>query len=171
MEAISARAGVGVASVYRYFPSRGAIYAEISRRLHRKFLSQLREVLAEPAPLDVVVHRVCRVAVEGPGVSRELRRCLNAMVPISWSQESAEEVYRAAIEEIHRHLAQHLDPPPKDLAERVFVAFSSSRGVIMLSMLFPDLAPSSEDLIRHMARGTLSVLVGDDVPPIGGGSG
>jgi len=160
MDAFAERAGVGVASVYRYFPSRGAIYAEISRRLHRKFLSQLREVLARSfSSVDETVTAVCRVVVDGPGVSRELRRCLNAAVPLSWSQESADDTYRVAITEIVVWLTENMEAPPADLPQRVFVAFSGARGAIMMAMLFPDLAPESEKLIQYMAHGTLGYLL------------
>lgn len=163
LNAIAERAGVGVASVYRYFPSKGAIYAEISRRLHRKFLEQLRCVLAEPpGDLRGAVRKVCEVVVVGPAISPALRRCLNVIIPVSWSQESADDVFGAAIREITAWLTANIPSPPDNLAERVFVAFSAGRGLVAMSMVFPDLAPSSEALIDHMTRGTLCFLLGDD---------
>lgn len=159
IETIALRAGVGVASVYRYFPNRGAIYAEISRRLHRQFLAQLREVLtAPPRDLEMVVADVCRVVVEGPRATRELRRCLNAAVPLSWSQESASEVYGTAMTEMVAWLRAHLYAPPKDLDQRVFVAFSLVRGSVMMAMMFPERAPPDARLIEHMVRGVMGVL-------------
>lgn len=162
LQTLAERAGVGVASVHRYFPSKGAIYAEISRRLHRKFLHQLRGVLAEPSSdLRSVVRKVCEVVVIGPAVSPALRRCLNTVIPISWSQESADEVYATAMQEITSWLRANLPDPPDDLPERVFVAFSASRGLVVMSMVFPQMAPSTEALIEHMTRGTLCHLLGD----------
>jgi AcrR family transcriptional regulator len=159
METIASRAGVGVASIYRYFPNRGAIYAEISRRLHRRFLAQLREELAVPSrDLATMVVAVCRVVVQGPAVSRELRRSLNGAVPMSWSQESASEVYGVAMAEIAVWLQGNLPEPPADLEQRVFVAFSGVRGAIMMAMLFPERAPPDEKLIALMAGGVLGVL-------------
>jgi len=38
VNAIAACAGVGGASIYRYFPNKHAIHAEIARRLRRDFL-------------------------------------------------------------------------------------------------------------------------------------
>ncbi len=165
LQAIAERAGVGVASLHRYFPSKGAIYAEISRRLHRKFLLQLRAVLTEPSTdLRTSVRKVCALVVDGPGVSPALRKCINVVVPVSWSQESAEEIFGTAIREIAGWLQANLEHPPPDLAERVFVAFAAGRGLVLVSMVMPQHAPGHEALIDHMTRGTMCHLVGHDGP-------
>ena len=159
MNEIAERAGVGIASLYRYFPNRTAIYAEISRRLLRKFQSQLQVILADSdQDLQAAVTEVCRAVVVGPEVSPEVRRSLNLLVPFSWSAQSADDVFRTALLGITAWLEHKLEEPPADLAQRVFVAFASARGAMNMSTIYPDLAPSHEALIRHMARGVMAHL-------------
>lgn len=156
---IAARAGVGVASLYRYFPSKAAIYAEISRRLQRDFLDQLRALLSQPSlGLEETVLECCRIAVEVPGVSPVLRRNLNLLVPLSWSKDTADTMLVAAVAEIARWLRMRMDSPPADLEDRVFMVFAAGRGIVMLSRLYPDAAPNDRDLVRHMARVTLMYM-------------
>lgn len=165
------RAGVGVASIHRYFPNKGAIYAEISRRLHRRFLGQMREVLQHPpGDLPAVVRRVCELAVHEQGVSPALRRCLNVNVPVSWSQDSADDVYVTIVREITAWLAATMPNPPPDLAERTFIAFAAVRGLTVMSMVFPELAPTGDKLVDHMTRGTLTYLLGDSTSPAASGT-
>lgn len=156
---IAARAGVGVASLYRYFPSKTTIYAEISRRLQRDFLRRLREVLATPGlTVPEAVRACCALAVDVPGVSRDLRRSLNLAVPLSWSEETANAAFSASVAEIVAWLGARLVSPPADLQERVFVAFAAARGLVMMSRLLPDLAPTDDVLVDRMVRGTLAYL-------------
>ena len=68
VNAIAERAGVGIASLYRYFPSKSAIHAEISRRLQRDFLSQVRAILAQPVSLEAAIEACCRAAVIVPHI-------------------------------------------------------------------------------------------------------
>ena len=46
VNAIAERAGVGVASLYRYFPSKASILAELARRAQHDALTRIQEVLA-----------------------------------------------------------------------------------------------------------------------------
>lgn len=67
-------------------------------------------------------------------------------------------VFRAAIVEMTRWLATKLDTVPPDLEERVFVAFSAGRGLVMISRLIPELAPDDQALIAHMVRVARAVV-------------
>jgi AcrR family transcriptional regulator len=166
VNAIAARAGVGVASVYRYFPNKSAIYAEVSRRLQRDFLNRVRALLATPAlSLEQAVEGCCRAAIEAPGVSPAIRRAVNLALPLSWSQDNAERTFSTAIDELTSWLSAHIEPAPPDLRERVFAAFAAGRGMVMMSRLMPNLAPSDEALVQHMARGAMAYLAGP--PPAG----
>lgn len=55
---------------------------------------------------------------------------------------------------------------PLDLRERVFVAFAAARGVVMVSRLMPDSAPTDEALIRQRVRMTRALL--EQPPPLPG---
>lgn len=152
LNALAARAGVGVASLYRYFPNKAAIYAELSRRLQRDFVAHVRRVLESAESVPAAIEACCRLAVIVPGVSPRLRRTLNLNVPLSWSQENASAMFQSAIVQMTQWLAARMDSPPPDLSERVFVAFASGRGLVMLSRMAPEHAPPDEPLIAHMAR-------------------
>jgi len=156
---IAARAGVGVASVHRYFPGRSAIYTELIRRQLQQVLEGLRSVLARPhGSLDLAVLEACRIATAGGGLNLALRHRLNAAVPMSWSIGVIDSVYRTAIGEIQAWLGRNLESPPPDLGERVFMAFAACRGIAMLTVLFPDLAPPAGIVEQRMASAALAML-------------
>lgn len=154
LSALAEHAGVGLASLHRYFPTKAAVYAEVSRRLQSDFLARVRAVLESPTlSLDEAIAACCRLAVEVPGATPALRRALN-LLPPSFSQENANAVFTSVVEELTRWLSSRLSAPPPDLKSRVFVAFAAGRGVVMVSRLIPELAPPDEVLIEHMVRGT-----------------
>jgi len=156
---IAERAGVGTASLHRYFPTVGAIFAEVSRQMYRTLLVQVREILAAPAPeLRTVVRKVCQVAFDGPNVSMEYRRKLNLDLPLSWSKGIAEAVYQEVLSEFTDWLARHLPDPPPDLSARVFVAFSYVRGCVLLSMLYPGLAPTTDFMVEQLLDTVMNTL-------------
>lgn len=155
---IAARAGVGIASLYRYFPDRGAIFAELSRRLHHEFVMQMRAVLARDLTVAEAVRAICAAAVSGPAASRELRRCLNLLVPHSWSAESADATYGASVTEAVAWLGAKTGAPSEELRHRVFAAFAVVRGIVSMSMLYPDWAPPDDRLVDLAASGVLAVL-------------
>ena len=155
--AIAERAGVGRASLHRYFPTTMAIFAEVSRQMYRTLLEQVRVVTRRP-DLDVrrVVEEVVAIALEGPKVSLAYRRRLNLEIPLDWSRETAEAIYAEVLGELAAYVRRNDPAPPVDLEQRIFVAFASVRGVVLVSLLFPDLAPPIEsispqvvDLVMH----------------------
>lgn len=156
---IADRAGVGTASLHRYFPTVASIFAEVSRQMYRTVLDQVRTILAKPGPdLRSKLREVCQTAFDGPGVSLDYRRKLNLDLPLSWSKGLAEEVYVEMLDEITTWLAAHLPDPPADLATRVFIAFSYLRGSVLVSLLYPALSPSQEILIDHLVETLVGVL-------------
>ena len=131
--------------------------------MHRKFVVQMREILAQPGlTVEEAVGGICKAAVSGPGVSRELRRCLNLLVPPSWSAESADESYAATVAETVAGVNTKVAIPPTDVAERIFAAISVVRGIVTMAMLYPRWAPPDERLIELASAGVLAVL-GDDL--------
>ena len=156
---IAAKAGVGVASIYRYFPNRGAIYAEIARRLHVEFLDKIRRLLAtDGLSVDDAIAGGCELAVSGSGVSRDLRHALNVWVPMSWSKATADRVFATHITEISRWLATRLDPLPSDLEQRVFMAFSAVRGIVLMWILHREAAPSEEQVLAASIAAARAVV-------------
>jgi AcrR family transcriptional regulator len=156
---IADRAGVGVASLHRYFPTVASIFAEVSRQMYRTVHVQIRAILSEEGlDLRTAIARLCRIAFDGPNVSMEYRRKLNLDLPLSWSKGIAEAVYKEMLAEITEWLAQRLGDPPADLGARVFVAFSYIRGSVLLSLLYPALSPPHEVLIEHLGETIMQIL-------------
>jgi AcrR family transcriptional regulator len=157
---IAERAGVGIASLHRYFPTTAALFAEVSREMYRTVLNQVREVMGR-ADLDVseAIAEVCRVVITEPRLSVAHRRRLTFDVPLEWSRDVAEAAYRELLQELITWLESRVDCP--DLAERVFVAFSAVRGAVLVSLLFPDLAPCEDRLISQVSR-CVAMTIGID---------
>ena len=159
VNAIAVRAGVGVASLYRYFPSKPAIYAEVSRRLQRDAMARIRAILEQPSlSIEEVVEACCRSAVQIPGIGPALRRSLNVAVPLSWTLSSARSMHMQLNGEIVQWLSTHMTPVPPDLSDRVFVAFAAARGIVLVATLLPEIAPTEEALVANMVRVTLACL-------------
>jgi AcrR family transcriptional regulator len=150
---IAERAGVGIASLHRYFPTSAALFAEVSREMYRTLIRQVREITSR-TDLDVTqaIVEVCRVVITEPRLSIEHRRRLSFDVPLEWSREVAEAAYREVLDEVITWLARRLPERPRDLEDRVFVAFAAVRGAVMVALLFPDLAPSEDRLVAQVAR-------------------
>lgn len=149
---IAERAGVGVASLHRYFPTTASLFAEVSREMYRTLIRQVREITSR-TDLDVAqtIAEVCRVVITEPRLSTEHRRRLNFDVPLEWSREVAEAAYREVLDEVITWLRRRLPQPPADLEERVFVAFAAVRGAVLVALMFPRLAPPEDRLVAQVA--------------------
>lgn len=148
LKAIADRAGVGVASLHRYFPTRAAIYAELSRRMQRDFVTFLRATLAAPATSATnILEALCRFAVSVP---RPLRAVLNLDVPFAWTEDNATAWFSTAVDEITGWLAARMPAPPPDLRHRVFAAFAVVRGITIYSTMMPDASLDDDALVRLM---------------------
>lgn len=156
---IASRAGVGTASLHRYFPTRAALLAEVSRQTFRTLVDQVRELTAR-SDLSVreMVEAVCGLALRGPNVSVEYRREINLHMPTSWSIEIAERAYREVLDALARWIEKHHPSPPADLTARLFVAFAAVRGTVLLSLLYPSLAPAHSELERILPGTVLATL-------------
>lgn len=80
--AIAERAGVSIGSLYQYFPSRDAIFAEMIRRERTNLLNKLERVVADTSEdecdIDTAIDRFIAAAVaqqlDRPDVARALDR-------------------------------------------------------------------------------------------------
>lgn len=159
---IAERAGVGAASIHRYFPTLSSIFAEVSRRMYRQLGTLIRAALANrDRPLPAIVREVCQIAFSGANVPLAYRRRMNLEIPLAWSQGTAEVAYREVLDEVTEWLQRHLTAPPPDLAARVFAAFAFIRGAVSMWLLYPDPAPPCDALVDYTAAAVLTVLGGD----------
>jgi len=62
MDDVARAAGVGVGTVYRHFPTKEALVAELVRRRFETFVAHAREALAEPDPWEAFAGLVRRNA-------------------------------------------------------------------------------------------------------------
>lgn len=156
MVAIAKRAGVGEASLYRYFPTQGALHAELTRRFQRQFRDAVKQITETPAlSLEAGLRLICQVGLMLP---KEWRRIADIVVPFRWSEPHAVEVYGEVIELITAWAARLLPTPPPDLANRVFVAFASVRGIMIISSMMQERAPDDAQLSEHAFRTALTTL-------------
>lgn len=165
--AIAERAGVGVASLHRYFPTTAALFAEVSREMYRALIEQVRGILARTdLSLPETIAAVCRVVITEPRLPPEHRRRLSFDVPLEWSREAAEAAYREVLADAQQWLARNLPRCPPDLEDRLFVAFAALRGTVLVGLMFPDLAPTEERLIQQVSTFVTQVLAVDDPPAL-----
>ncbi len=160
---IAERAGVGVASLHRYFPTTAALFAEVSREMYRTLVRQVRAITGRAdLPVAEATAEICRVVITEPRLSVAHRRRLSFDVPLEWSRDVAEEAYREILGEVVAYLSQRMAVPPPDLADRVYVAFAAVRGAVLVSLLFPDLGPPEDRLIAQVSRSVIQTLgIGD----------
>lgn len=163
MRVLAERAGVGVASIYRYFPTKQAIYAEISRRLLGRFVADVEAILASEPPIEEAVRRICAAAVVGQGANTSMRRTLNLDVPQAWTHESSSAAFQRVLTLLVAFASRRLTPPPADLERRVFGTFAAIRGQLLFSILYPAIAPAPEKLVDELTETTLLLLLR---PPI-----
>ena len=161
VSAVAARAGVGNASVYRYFPDKGALFAEIFRRQHQTVLERLTTTLAESTSLREATWR----AIEGfAGFDEDeakLRRALNFDVPLGWSMAELVPVLDASMGLIATHLTRFLpELSEEELRRRVFYAVAFVRGAVMMRLLRPERAPAREEMLKTLSDAACRILEG-----------
>jgi AcrR family transcriptional regulator len=166
MAALAERAGVGPASLYRYFPDLGAVYAELARLAQRQFLEMVKIITADTElATEQGIELMCRLAIALP---RHLRRKVDLDVPFAWSEQHAIPIFNEAIDVITAWLRSRLPSPPDDLRRRVFLMFAYNRGIIIFSAMMPDGSPEDEDAVRFMVAHATGLLgLGVDAPAPG----
>ena len=104
MDDVARRAGVGVGTVYRHFPTKDALMAELVRQKFRIFAANAREALehdGEPfAVLAVVLRRNAEVCARDAG----MQQALTSFGELAWvyAQEELEDLYVPTAELIAR---------------------------------------------------------------------
>lgn len=157
---IAERAGVGSASMHRYFPTLSSIFAEVSRRMFRMLLGQIRIALAErERELRQIVRDVVRTAFAASNVSLEYRRRMNLEIPLAWSHAASASAYKEILDEVTGWLAGNLVAPPPELAGRVFAAFACVRGTVSMWLLYPGDSPPLEVMIERSTDAAMAALL------------
>lgn len=157
--AIATRAGVGTASVHRYFPDKGALFAELFRRQHTRILDRLAAALAASTTLEEAARRTVESFAGFDEQEAGLRRALNVDVPLSWSLDELASVLDRTLDILFEGVRPYLLALPEPvLRERLFHAVGVVRGTVMLRLLRPERAPPTEVSVEFLVTETLSIL-------------
>ena len=136
---IAARAGLSVGALYRYFPSREAVVAELARGLKRRSRALLEERLggARAAPFRDAIAALVRIYVTPDLGDPTLRRAVIGQVPRRWTEADTRETEARAVagvaEAIRARAGQVRDADPERLAFFVSRAIESVAQATVMS--------------------------------------
>ena len=164
---IAERAGVGIGSLYEYFPGKAAIFAELRRREMEKWYAKLRTGLRAGSPREAIRHVVAtrvRYAAQNP----KLYAALESEVP-----QAATAGMRGVIQddfltlstdyiESHRQFLRPNAPPPF-IAE--FLARWVSSSVHDFAMHSPN-ELSGDCLVNELVDAVTLYLFGNVAGPV-----
>jgi AcrR family transcriptional regulator len=150
--AVAARAGVSIGSLYQYFPGKDAVMAALIRREASRFEAALAAVLAAVSdrPLDEAVAALVEVAVAHQTARPNLARILDLEERRLGVEGEAEAADRTTADRLAGFLAERAIP-------RAQVAALDLRN---LTRGMVDGAPTAEplDLARRITRAAMGYL-------------
>jgi AcrR family transcriptional regulator len=120
---IAAVAGVGIGSLYQYFPSKEALVAAVVERHMQEMLQVLRDALLKVAgrPIEVAARELVSVMFDAHRVNPKLHRVLAEQVPRIGRLENIEAIEREAYALVRGYLEAHRDE--LDIADADVAAF------------------------------------------------
>lgn len=162
---IAEHAGVGIATLYEFFPNKEAIVAELAARLMTRVEANMEEAFAEAAgrdPWPAVIHMTSR-AVGALVAERDIFRVLLRQVPFVPQLPVVVET-RAALaalsQRVRIHAADALDLP---MPEEDAWLISEMLYNAILEVAFLDVSERKRaELTRELARLTYRMAVGRD---------
>lgn len=160
--AVAARAGVSVGSLYQYFPSKNALVAELSRRGAEAMLAALEGAVAEDGvrTLEQDLRRIVRAAIGWQTARPQLERALDQMEERVGFDIAAHGVGLRVQALIARLLTAHLPGAAADqLSEAAADSLSLARTLIDRAVeRGPIEARALEDRLVGMLIGYLGAL-------------
>ena len=162
---IAEHAGVGIATLYEFFPNKEAIVAELAARLMTRVEANMEEAFAEAAgrdPWPAVIHMTSR-AVGALVAERDIFRVLLRQVPFVPQLPVVVET-RAALaalsQRVRIHAADALDLP---MPEEDAWLISEMLYNAILEVAFLDVSERKRaELTKELARLTYRMAVGRD---------
>ncbi|MFO0612709.1 MAG: helix-turn-helix domain-containing protein [Polyangiaceae bacterium] len=155
--AIAARAGVSIGSLYQYYPSREAILAEVARRMEVRTARLVLEALERTAdePLEAAASAVVDVLLRGHFGSVPARVALRRALPPEWARPTSAEVDAEVRGAVAARLASRADVRGGSPVI-VFVVVHAVESVVESAVLdAPELLASEEfraELVRLVVR-------------------
>ena len=117
-------AGVGIGSLYEYFPNKDAVFAELRRRLSAEMSAVVGQTMQEVLELPVheAVERTVAVLIEAYSVNPELDIALKEQVPPAALADQTRGIERRLFQlgmEFARRHRREIRPRDLELADRV----------------------------------------------------
>jgi AcrR family transcriptional regulator len=151
-------AGVGVGSLYQYYPGKEALVAAVIDRHNREIMQVVRGAAAEVAsqPVEKAVHRLVAVAIEAHRIDPRLHRVLAEQLPRTGRLADVETFNREAHALFRAYLERHRDELRiVDLDLAAFVCVTSIEALTHTAVLHrPELLTDEavETLVDEATR-------------------
>lgn len=151
---VAERAGVGIASVYRYFKDKAAIIAEIDLRNRQANAAQLVALIESNGPDVAGIVRAClRFFLDARDARSNVRRALMTEVPLSWIAAPARAHWSKVLGMATGAVASARPDLSRDEIERrVFVALHAIQGVVQGQLVFPTIELELDDAVAQVER-------------------
>lgn len=145
---IAEEAGVGIGSLYQYFPSKEALVAAVTDRHHQELRQVVRGTLADFAtlPVEQAVRRLVMVGIEAHRVDPKLHRVLAEQIPRTGRLKNVEAFRREGYKLFGAYLEGHRDEiRAVDLGLAAFVCVTSIEALTHTAVLHHS------EILSHVA--------------------
>jgi AcrR family transcriptional regulator len=151
---VAERAGVGIASVYRYFKDKAAIIAEIDIRNRHANAAELISIIEANGPDIAKVVRAClRFFLDARDARSNVRRALMTEVPLSWIAAPARAHWSQVLAISTAAVSRaRPDLSPPEIERRVFVALHAIQGVVQGQIVFPSIDLALDEAVAQVER-------------------
>lgn len=163
---IAQRAGVGVASVYRYFATKEAIIAEIDLRNRRENAAHMMSALRSfEEDFSAAARAALMHFLDTAGPRGRVRQALVSEVPLAWIKPNAAETFDGLIAACGLTLGRLLPELPKsEIERRLYLAFHAVQGVAVARLVFPLDTLELEIAVHLMERMILAIVLAPLAP-------
>jgi len=145
-------AGVGIGSLYQYFPSKEALVAAVIDRHNRKIMQVVRAALTEVTaqPIEQAVRKMVATAIEAHRIDPKLHRVLAEQIPRTGRLKHIEAFDRENYAIVRAYLEAHSDQLRSvDLGLAAFVCVTAIEALSHTAVLHRP------DMLSDEAVGTL----------------
>ncbi|MEO5757460.1 MAG: TetR/AcrR family transcriptional regulator [Mesorhizobium sp.] len=135
---IAEEAGVGIGSLYQYYPSKEALVAAVIDRHNRDIMQVVNAAFAEVAsqPIEQAVRRLVAVAIEAHRIDPKLHRVLAEQIPRTGRLADVEAFGRETYALFRAYLEDHRDElRAVDLGMAAFVSVTSIEALAHTAVL------------------------------------
>lgn len=157
IQRIAERAGVGVASFYRYFPDRVALHAELARRVHEQVVATVAQVMGLDS-LEAMARASVEIVLEGRYASADVIRTTYGALPFTWHDEQASARHGEITSMMAQTLGRFVEATEEECTRRARLAFALVTGISRTRALYGDVLPHDEAAVEVLARAVLVVL-------------